>query len=150
MTGSLPVRVTINIDGGARGNPGPAAAGVIIRSADDQTVLHQAGVYLGRATNNLAEYSALIAALETAAMLKAEDVEVLSDSELLVHQLNGRYRVRNEGLKPLFAKAQDLVETFTSFVIRHVPREKNKEADRLVNQALNLKRNVEDAAHHDG
>ncbi len=144
------MRVTINIDGGARGNPGPAAAGVIIRSADDQTVLHQAGVYLGRATNNLAEYSALIAALETAAMLKAEDVEVLSDSELLVHQLNGRYRVRNEGLKPLFAKAQDLVETFTSFVIRHVPREKNKEADRLVNQALNLKRNVEDAAHHDG
>jgi len=137
--------VTINIDGGARGNPGPAAAGVVIRSSDDGTVLHEAGIYLGRATNNVAEYSALVAALEAAARLGVGQAEVVSDSELLVRQMTGVYRVKNEGLRPLFEQAQTLAGKLSKFTIRHVRREQNKDADRLVNQALNTKANVADA-----
>jgi len=146
MSKSQPLRVKVNIDGGARGNPGPAAAGVVIRSADDGTVLHEAGIFLGRATNNVAEYSGLIAALEAASRLGADEAEVLSDSELLVKQMSGDYRVRNDGLKPLFAQARQLAGKFKRFSLRHVSREQNTRADRLVRQAINLKRNVEDAA----
>jgi len=140
------LRVKVHIDGGARGNPGPAAAGVVIRTEDDGTIIHQAGVFLGRATNNVAEYSALLAGLEAADRLAASEVEVLSDSELLVRQMNGQYRVRNSGLKPLYDRARRLAERFEDFSIRHVRREHNLDADRLVNQALKLERNVEDAA----
>jgi len=146
MSKAEPLRVKVNIDGGARGNPGPAAAGVVIRSADDGTVLHEAGIFLGRATNNVAEYSSLVEALKAAARLGADEAEVLSDSELLVKQMSGDYRVRNDGLKPLFAQAQELAGGFKRFSLRHVNREQNKQADRLVRQAINLKRNIEDAA----
>ena len=138
--------VTINIDGGARGNPGPAAAGLVIRSSDDGTILHEAGIYLGHATNNVAEYSGLVAGLRAAAELGAVAADVVSDSELMVRQMNGIYRVKNEGLKPLYDQAQQLARKFSRFTIRHVRREDNKDADRLVNQALNTKSNVADAA----
>jgi len=143
--GKKTLRVTINVDGGAKGNPGPAAAGVVVSCADDGTVLHQAGIFLGRATNNVAEYSALLAGLQAALGLGAGQVEVLSDSELIVRQMNGEYRVRNDGLVPLHGKAKSLAEKFGRFKITHVSRDRNKQADRLVNLALKAGRNVEDA-----
>jgi len=146
MTDREALRVTIHIDGGSRGNPGPAAAGVVVSCTDDGTVLHQAGIFLGRATNNVAEYSALIAGLQAARKLGAGRAEVFSDSQLMVRQMNGRYRVKNEGLKPLYAKAKSLAEGFGEFSIAHVSRDRNKQADRLVNMALDSKRNVADSA----
>jgi len=134
------------VDGGSRGNPGPAAAGVVIFEADSGIVLYQAGYFLGRATNNIAEYSALVAGLQAALELQAEQIEVLSDSELMVRQMNGEYRVRNAGLKPLYEQAKTLARKFREFTITHVSRRQNKQADRLVNKALNTGRNVEDAA----
>ncbi len=137
--------VLINIDGGARGNPGPAGAGVIIKTADDGTVIFEGGFFLGKATNNVAEYHGLLEGLAAADKLQADVVEVLSDSELMVRQMNGQYRVKNAGLKPLYERACRLRDKFSSFTIRHIPREQNKAADKLVNQAINLKSNVEDA-----
>jgi ribonuclease HI len=145
MAEQNPLRVSINIDGGARGNPGPAAAGVVV-CAEDGSVLHESGIFLGRATNNVAEYSGLLAGLETALALGAGKVEVFSDSELMVRQMNGQYRVKNDGLKPLHARATSLAGKFASFSITHVRRESNKRADKLVNQALNAGRSVGDAA----
>ena len=145
MTKKDSFRVSISVDGGARGNPGPAAAGVVVR-AEDGTVLHESGLFLGRATNNVAEYRGLLAGLETALALGAGQAEVLSDSELMVRQMNGQYRVKNDGLKPLYAKAKSLAEKFDSFTIRHVRRDANKTADKLVNQALSAGKNVGDAA----
>lgn len=136
------MRVTLNIDGGARGNPGPAAAAFVIRAAGDGAVLRQRGIFLGKQTNNVAEYRALLAGLEAAAELGASEVEVVSDSELLVRQMNGRYRVRNEDLKKLFDEALALQGKFSACTYRHVRREQNAPPDRLVNQAINLKRNV--------
>ena len=136
------MRVTLNIDGGARGNPGPAAAAFVIRAAGDGAVLRQRGIFLGKQTNNVAEYRALLAGLEAAAELGASQVEVVSDSELLVRQMNGRYRVRNEDLKKLFDEALALQGKFSACTYRHVRREQNAPPDRLVNQAINLKRNV--------
>ncbi len=144
MTEAEKLRVKLNVDGGSRGNPGPAAAGVVISTCDDGTVLHSEGIYLGQGTNNIAEYRALIEGLKTAARLNATEVECFSDSELLVKQMNGEYRVKNERLKLLFAETYELVDGFDSFKITHITRQQNIEADRLVNQALNLKRNVED------
>ncbi len=145
MSDASPIQVTINIDGGARGNPGPAGAGVIIRSSDDGTVLHRAGVFLGRATNNVAEYEALLTGLKAAADLGATEVECLSDSQLLVRQINGQYRVKNAGLRPLYEKALQLRSKFEQFSIRHVRREENDDADQLVNRAIDFGKNVEDA-----
>ncbi len=138
------MNVIINIDGGSRGNPGPAGAGVVIRAADDGTVLQQAGVFLGRATNNVAEYRGLIEGLSRAATLGATQVEVVSDSELLVRQMNGQYRVKNEGLKPLYEEANQLARQFKKFSIRHVRREQNTLADEMANRAMNLKRTIEE------
>lgn len=139
------LNITIHIDGGSRGNPGPAAAGVVLRD-EEGVVLYQGGLFLGHATNNVAEYSGLVAGLKQAAALGASAVTVVSDSELLVRQMNGQYRVKNEGLKPYFEQAQELAAGFSKIVFQHVRREFNKQADGLVNQALNAKRNVEDAA----
>jgi ribonuclease HI len=138
------LHLTIHIDGGSRGNPGPAAAGIVL-SADDGTVLHEAGIYLGKATNNVAEYSGLIAALKAATKLGAKQVDVFSDSELIVRQMNGQYRVKDAGLRPLFEQASALSGGFKRCNLQHVPRERNTQADELVNRALNLKRNVGDA-----
>ena len=138
------MNVIINIDGGSRGNPGPAGAGVVIRAADDGTVLQQAGVFLGTATNNVAEYRGLIEGLRRAEALGATQVDVVSDSELLVRQMLGQYRVKNEGLKPLHEEANSLAGRFEKFSIRHVRREQNTLADEMANKAMNLKRTVEE------
>jgi len=139
------LHLIIHTDGGARGNPGPAAAGVVVRDAEDGQVVHQKGIFLGKATNNVAEYRGLLVGLEFAAGMKADEVTVKSDSELLVKQMNGEYRVKNETLKVLFEQANDMVRAFDSCTFQHIPRGQNKEADRLVNRAINLKRDIEDA-----
>lgn len=125
----------IYIDGGSRGNPGPAGVGVVILGSDGQVAerLHR---YIGTATNNVAEYHALLLALERARDLGCTDIEVSSDSELLVRQLQGRYQVRNATLRPLYARAQERIAGFRRFKIQHVPREQNAEADALANRGM--------------
>lgn len=125
------------IDGGSRGNPGSAAWSVVVLDADGAYLEGHAGA-LGLATNNVAEYNGLLEALRLAEEAGARRVEILTDSELIARQLEGRYRVKHPGLKPLFVEAMRLAAGFESFKIRHVRREDNKEADRLVNKALNL------------
>ena len=122
-------------DGGARGNPGPAAYGYVLET-DDGTVLAAHGERIGIATNNVAEYSALIAGLEKALELAVPEVEVISDSELLVKQMNGEYRVKNEALRELSARASQLARQIGDVSYRAVRREHNELADRLVNEAL--------------
>jgi len=126
----------INIDGASRGNPGPAAAAWVIRDARDGQVIIEEGIYLGADTNNRAEYFALLFALEDAHLLSAAAVRVLSDSQLLVKQMRGEYRVKNRNLKPLFQRARRLADAFAEFSIRHVPRRENLDADRAANEAL--------------
>ena len=130
--------VIAHIDGGARGNPGPAAYGVIVRNASG-AVVAELSDYLGMQTNNHAEYSGLLAALEYAAKAQYQSLKVFSDSELLVRQMQGRYKVSSPSLKPLYDKARLLVQKFHVFNIEHVLREKNKDADRLVNQCLDAR-----------
>ena len=107
-----PLHVVIHIDGGSRGNPGPAGAGVAIRDKADNSILYKGGVFLGNATNNVAEYSGLLAGLNAARDLNADRVELFSDSQLLVRQMTGEYRVKNAGLKPLHRRATDLADGF--------------------------------------
>lgn len=135
VASSKSFEIIANIDGGARGNPGPAAYGVVIRNSKGE-ILEELAAYLGIQTNNYAEYSGLLAVLEYAAQAQYQSLKVYSDSELLVRQMQGRYKVSSPGLKPLFDKARHLVDRFHVFAIEHVLREKNKEADRLVNQVL--------------
>jgi ribonuclease HI len=130
---SRPV-LTINIDGAARGNPGPAAFAYVI-TRNEQLLSEEAGC-LGTATNNLAEYTALVRALERAAELQGERLLIRSDSELLVKQMNGLYRVKNPQLKALYDQASRLRDQFASVSIVHVPRAQNSHADRLCNEAL--------------
>jgi len=124
-----------NIDGGSRGNPGPAAYGVVIRDPRGQVVA-RLKKYIGRSTNNVAEYYGLIAALDYAESHQVRALDVESDSELLVKQMRGQYKVKSEELKPLFERAKKMSQTLESFRIEHVYREQNREADALVNQAL--------------
>jgi ribonuclease HI len=128
-------RLIINSDGAARGNPGPAGIGVVIKDASG-TVVREIFEYLGETTNNQAEYRALIAGLSAAVELRADSVGVFADSELMVSQMKGLYKVKNEGLKPLFDKANGLVKRFKACNIEYIPRERNKEADRLANIAI--------------
>jgi len=127
--------MVIFTDGVSRGNPGRAAIGAIIRD-ERGTVIASISRSIGRATNNLAEYAALIAALQEAIKAGASQVEVRSDSELIVRQINGRYRVKNAALVPLHNKVRELQGQLESFSISHIPREQNVEADRLANMAL--------------
>lgn len=122
-------------DGGARGNPGPAAIGAVIYNSRLEQ-LRQISRVIGETTNNQAEYQALIAALQAARELGASEVICYLDSELVVRQLQGQYKVREEGLKPLAAQVLSLTQKFNQIKFVHVPREKNKLADELVNQAL--------------
>lgn len=123
-------------DGASRGNPGPSALGAVIFDAGGKDVLHTASRALGPGTNNEAEYRAAVAALEGALGLGATTVELRMDSELVVRQLAGRYRVRNPRLAPLYKRFLDLRSRFERVTVVHVPREMNREADRLANQAL--------------
>jgi ribonuclease HI len=129
------VRARLSTDGGARGNPGPAAYGYVLET-DDGTVLAAHGEKIGLATNNVAEYSALIAGLDKALELGVAEVEVVSDSELMVKQMRGEYRVRNEALRELFLEASRLARGLRSVSYTAVRREHNTLADRLVNDAL--------------
>ncbi len=130
-----PPAIIANIDGGARGNPGPAAYGVVIRNSKGE-VLAELSEYLGLKTNNFAEYSGLLAALDYAVRHNYKSLKIFSDSELLVRQMQGRYKVNHPTLQELFARAQSLVRKFDRFSIEHVLRDRNKEADRLVNNVL--------------
>jgi catechol 2,3-dioxygenase len=128
-------RLVVNVDGGARGNPGPAAIGVVVRDGGGE-VLEERGERIGEATNNVAEYKALLRGIELAAQRGASELELISDSELVVRQVEGRYKVKNAGIKPLHAEVKQALGQFGSWSIRHVLRTGNADADRLVNQAL--------------
>jgi len=132
--------VVVYCDGGARGNPGPAAIGAVVLdpSTDPPTKLATVSERIGVATNNVAEYRALVAALEAARDFAARRIRVRADSQLLVRQLEGRYRVKQPHLKPFFERAKELLAEYESVDLAHVPREENTEADALVNAALDL------------
>jgi ribonuclease HI len=125
----------LHVDGASRGNPGDAGFGVYVTAPDGSEVASLFG-YLGTATNNVAEYQALLHGLRFALARGASAVEVFSDSELLVRQIEGRYRVKNTGLQPLHREAQQLLARFAKARVAHVPREKNREADALANRAV--------------
>jgi ribonuclease HI len=125
-------------DGGSRGNPGESACGVLVCDADGNELLRRAK-RLGRLTNNQAEYEGVIYALELAGQLGAKKLEIRMDSELVVRQLEGSYKVKNEGLKPYYRRACDLVGEFQSVALTHIPRSDNREADKLVNAVLDGK-----------
>jgi ribonuclease HI len=127
-----PVRVSVNCDGAARGNPGPAGAGAVVVDPAG-TVLAEVAVGLGETTNNVAEYTAAIRGLEAADALGAREVVLRSDSLLLVQQLTGRYRVKSDHLQPLHRQVRRLASGFDRVIYEHVPRERNVEADRLAN-----------------
>jgi tryptophan 2,3-dioxygenase len=129
------VRVVVHVDGGARGNPGPAAAAAVV-SAPDGRVLDEAAVTLGHATNNVAEYRGLLLGLERAAALGAVEVDVVNDSELIAKQVDGAYKVKSAELRPLHEQARELLRGFARWSIRSVPRAQNAAADALVNRAL--------------
>jgi ribonuclease HI len=128
-------KLTINVDGGARGNPGPAAVGVVVRDADGE-VLEERGERIGRATNNVAEYQALLLGIELGAAHGASELELVGDSELIVRQVEGRYKVKDATMKELHAEVKAALQPFDGWSIRHVRREQNAEADRLVNEVL--------------
>jgi ribonuclease HI len=130
------VKVVVHVDGGARGNPGPAAAAAVLTSAGDGAVLDEATAYLGETTNNVAEYRGLLLGLEHAAALGATEVEVVNDSELVAKQVNGEYKVKHPGMKALHAEALEALRRFERWSIRSVPRAQNADADALVNQTL--------------
>ncbi len=128
----------MHVDGGARGNPGPAAAAAVASDLDGQ-VLAERNAYIGEATNNVAEYRALLLGLELARELGADDVEVVNDSELVARQIGGEYRVKHAGLKPLYAEAMSALRGFERWAVRPVGREQNARADELVNEALDAR-----------
>jgi ribonuclease HI len=128
-------KLTVNVDGGARGNPGPAAVGVVVRDDGGEVVLER-GEKIGRATNNVAEYRALLLGIELAGELGASELDLVGDSELVVRQVEGRYKVKDATMKELHAEVKRALAGFDAWSIRHVRREHNADADRLVNQAL--------------
>jgi ribonuclease H / adenosylcobalamin/alpha-ribazole phosphatase len=129
------MKARLSTDGGARGNPGPAAYGYVLES-EDGTVLAAHGEPIGPATNNVAEYRALVAGLEKAIEIGVDEVDVVSDSQLLVRQMTGEYKVKNEALRALSLEATELARRLQRVTYRSVPREHNELADRLVNEAL--------------
>jgi len=137
----LPDKVIIHTDGGSRGNPGPAAAAFILTDPAG-TKLDARAFFLGRTTNNVAEYTAISKALEVAKQIAAKQLTVFSDSELVVKQVNGEYKVKSEQIRPLFRQVVNLLGEFENWNIQHVAREKNREADELVNRALNLEQDI--------
>jgi ribonuclease HI len=125
----------VNVDGGARGNPGPAAIAAVVQDGDGE-VLEERSAAIGRATNNVAEYRALLLGIERAAALGAKSLELVGDSELIVRQVKGDYKVKDETLRELHRQVQEALRDFDRWSIRHVRRDQNAEADRLVNEEL--------------
>ncbi len=138
----MPDKIIAHIDGGSRGNPGPAAAGFTLADSAG-TQLQAKAFFLGQATNNVAEYTSLVKALEAAKQIGAEQLTVFSDSELLVRQINGQYKVKSELIRPFYRQAVSLLAEFKNWRVRHITREENEQADKLVNQALNLGSDIE-------
>jgi ribonuclease HI len=132
-------KVIVHVDGGARGNPGPAAAASVVSTPAGE-VLDEAAELLGSVTNNVAEYRALLLGLARASALGAREVEVVNDSELIAKQVQGRYKVKHEAMKPLYKQAMAALREFEKWSIRSVPRAQNADADALVNQALDQAR----------
>jgi len=132
-------KLIIYTDGGARGNPGPAGIGAIIYD-EGENILAELSEYIGIATNNQAEYRAVILALKKAIELQASEIDFYLDSELVVKQLNGEYRVRNKDLMPIFLEIKNYLKNFSQVSFSHVRRELNKEADRLANEAMDRER----------
>jgi len=130
-------KVILYTDGCCRGNPGPAGIGVVIKDSR-RKILKELSEYIGEATNNIAEYSALIRGLEEASDLGAEEIAVFMDSELVVKQINGEYRVKDDGMKELFRRTVEVLKNFRSYEIKHTDRSNNKEADKLANRAIDL------------
>jgi ribonuclease HI len=128
-------RLVANVDGGARGNPGPAAIAAVLATPDGE-VLEETAESIGRATNNVAEYRALLLGIERARAFGAAELDLVGDSELVVRQLKGEYKVKDPGLRELHAQVRAALAGFERWSIRHVRREHNAEADRLVNEAL--------------
>ena len=135
------MKAVVHVDGGARGNPGPAAAACVISTPEGDTLAERAQL-LGATTNNVAEYRALLLGLEQARELGADDIEVIGDSELIAKQVLGRYKVKNAALRPLHGAALAALERFARWSIRTVPRAQNAEADALVNAALDQARDA--------
>jgi len=131
----LLTKLIVNVDGGARGNPGPAAIGAVVQSADGK-MLEERGERIGVATNNVAEYRALLLGIELAAAQGASEVELIGDSELIVRQVKGEYKVKDATMRKLHAEVKRALQPFEKWAICHVKREQNAEADRLVNAAL--------------
>ncbi len=129
------MRVTVHVDGGARGNPGPAAAAAVVTGPDGE-LLDEATEVLGRATNNVAEYRGLLLGLERARALGATEVDVFNDSELVARQVNGVYKVKHPDMIPLHRAAREALDGFAAWSLKSVPRARNAHADALVNQAL--------------
>ena len=129
------MRAVLNVDGGSRGNPGPAGAGALIRSKDGN-ILAEEHEFIGNATNNVAEYRALLLGLDKALEIGIDDIEIVNDSELVARQIRGEYKVKHVDLKPLFYESLAKLERFKSWSIRNVPRDENSDADALANQAI--------------
>jgi ribonuclease HI len=134
------MKVVVHVDGGARGNPGPAAAAAVLSDAASGQVVDEATEFLGHTTNNVAEYRGLLLGLARASALGATAVEVVNDSELVAKQVNGEYKVKHPDMKALHAEALAALAGFDAWAIRTVPRSKNAGADALVNQALDAAR----------
>ena len=132
-------RVTVHVDGGARGNPGPSAVAAVASDGSGQD-LAERSAYIGQATNNVAEYKAVLLGLELARELGAVKVDVVNDSELVARQIEGRYKVKNAGLKPLYLEAMESLRGFDDWSVTSVRRENNERADELVNEALDRER----------
>ncbi len=129
------MKLTVHVDGGSRGNPGPAAIAAVVSDGNGE-MLTEASQVIGRATNNVAEYRALLLGIQTALELGGDELDLVGDSELIVKQVRGEYKVKNAELKPLHAEVHAALSGVPSWTIRHVRRERNVEADRLVNEAL--------------
>jgi ribonuclease HI len=136
------MKVIVHVDGGARGNPGPAAAACVITSPEG-VLLGEHAQLLGTATNNVAEYRALLLGLQRARELGASEIDVVGDSELIAKQVNGLFKVKHEAMKPLHREAMAALEQFERWSIRTVPREQNEHADALVNAALDQARDAQ-------
>lgn len=132
-------KIIIYSDGGARGNPGPAGIGVVLYN-EDKEVIEEISKHIGEATNNIAEYKAIIEGLKKAKELKAEELDCYLDSELVVKQLNGEYKVKNQGLAPLYLEIHNLKLSFKKITFTHIKRALNAEADALANKAMDLGR----------
>lgn len=135
-------KMIVYTDGGSRGNPGPAAAAYILKDAAGKTIAGKA-YFLNQATNNIAEYNGILRGLQAAKLAGASQVELLSDSELIIRQIHGQYKVKSDALRDLFCQVMDQLAAFQSWQASHIPREQNKEADALANRAMDARRDVE-------